>query len=231
VCAPGFVRALRADAAGELGVVAQANTRRPGDKLKAPVVVALDGGKPGLLAYNDGDHGLEWLAPDDAGVFRHRRTVETGALDPVGALTLPGAAKGDLPRLVHIAKDRLSVSDLNRAGPRMVTLDRYETDLPGTVHDQVQVGDFTGAGRAEVALIDTRTHRLELVTRTGDEAWKSLLHFELFDENPFYRGRRNAGAEPHDALVTDLSAPGASDLVLLMHDRLLVYPSRAKSGK
>lgn len=223
VAAQGFVRALRADAAGELVVVAQANTRRPTDKLKCPVVVKLDGGRPGLLGYNDGDRGLEWLAPDAAGVFRHRRTVETGALEPAGLLTLPGATP-DLPLLVHIAKDRLAVSDLHRAGPRIVTLDRFETDLPATVFDTVEVGDFTGAGAADIALLDTRSHRMEIISRSEGDRWRSVTHFELFDENPFYRGRRNAGSEPHDGTVADISAKGASDLVLLMHDRVLVYP-------
>ena len=229
VSAPGFVRSLRVDAKGDLVVKDQFNARRPGDRLKCPAAVKLDAApdaKPGLLAYNDTDKGLEWLAPDDAGVFRHRRTIETGALDPLGLVAEPASRDGATPaRLVHAGRDRVAVTDLTRAGLRLAVLDRFESDLPGIVHSVAEVGRFTGGATPDLALIDPRNHHLELVRRTGDGAWTSSLHWSLFDENQFYRGRRNAGAEPHDGLSADLDGDGFSELVLLMHDRLLVYPS------
>lgn len=223
VAAPGFIRALTLDAEGDLVVKDQFNTRRPGDKPRCPVVVKFKGeSAPGLIFYNETDKGLEWLAPDDKGVFRYRRTVETGALDPQALLT---SGPAGLPRLLHVGRDRIAETDLAVAGLKLAVLDRFETDLPGIVHGAVEIGKFTGGASPDLVLMDTRSHHLELVRRTGEGVWKSSLHFPLFDENPFYRGRRNAGAEPHDGLRADLDGDGFPELVLLMHDRLLVYPS------
>lgn len=232
VCAPGFVRALRLDDNDNLVVKDQFNARRPGDRLKCPVAVRLDPAapKPGLLAYNDTDKGFEWLAPDAAGVFRHRATIDTGALEPLGLLEDPCQPAGASPkRLVLAGKDRVSVTDLTGAGLRLSVLDRFETDLPGIVHGVVEVGRFTGGAAPDFALIDPRNHHLELVRSDSEGRRKSSMHWALFDENPFYRGRRNAGAEPHDGLAADLDGDGFPELVLLMHDRLLVYPSEPAS--
>ncbi len=230
VSAPGFVRSLRVDAKGDLAVKDQFNARRAGDRLKCPVAVKLDGDKPGLLAYNDTDKGLEWLAPDDAGVFRHRRTIETGALDPLGLVAAPDAA-GAPSRLVHAGRDRVAVTDLRAAGLRLSVLDRFETDLPGIVHGVAEVGRFTGGASPDLALIDPRNHHLELVRTLPDARRQSVVHWSLFDENQFYRGRRNAGVEPHDGLATDLDGDGFPELVFLMHDRLLVYPSEPAAAR
>lgn len=219
VAAPGFIRALTLDAKGDLVVKDQFNTRRPGDKPRCPTVVKFKGETtPGLLFYNETDKGLESLAPDEKGVFRYRRTVETGALDPQAVYA---TATG----LLHIGRDRIAETDLAAAGLKLTVLDRFETDLPGIVHGVVEIGKFTGGASPDLVLIDSRSHYLELVRRTEAGAWKSALHFPLFEENPFYRGRRNAGSEPHDGLCADLDGDGHPDLVLLMHDRLLVYPS------
>ena len=223
VAAPGFIRALTLDAKGDLVVKDQFNTRRPGDKPRCPLVVKFKGETaPGLLFYNETDKGLEWLAPDDKGVFRYRRTVETGALDPQ-ALLVSGSAES--PRLLHVGRDRIAETDLAVAGLKITVLDRFETDLPGIVHGALEIGKFTGGTSPDLVMLDTRTHYLELVRRSEDGAWKSNMHFPLFEENPFYRGRRNAGGEPHDGLCADLDGDGFPELVLLMHDRLLVYPS------
>ncbi len=223
VAAPGFIRALTLDSKGVLVVKDQFNTRRPGDKPRCPTVVQFKGETaPGLLFYNETDKGLEVLTPDDKGVFRYRRTIETGALD-AQALLFSGTA--GLPRLLHVGRDRIAETDLAVAGLKLTVLDRFETDLPGIVHGAIEIGKFTGGETPDMVLVDTRNHHLELVRRTGEGAWKSDLHFPLFEENPFYRGRRNAGSEPHDGLCADLDGDGFPELVLLMHDRLLVYPS------
>ena len=47
--------------------------------------------------------------------------------------------------------------------------------------------------------------------------------WQVFEERTF-RSRRSDLPEPREALVTDVTGDGKNDLVVLVHDRILVYP-------
>jgi hypothetical protein len=47
--------------------------------------------------------------------------------------------------------------------------------------------------------------------------------WQVFEERTF-RSRRSDFAEPHDAAVADVTGDGKNDLIILVHDRILVYP-------
>jgi hypothetical protein len=47
--------------------------------------------------------------------------------------------------------------------------------------------------------------------------------WQVFEERTFRR-RRSDMPEPREALVTDVTGDGKNDLIVLVHDRILVYP-------
>jgi hypothetical protein len=47
--------------------------------------------------------------------------------------------------------------------------------------------------------------------------------WRVFEERTF-RSRRNDSMEPREAVVADVTGDGKADLIVLVHDRLLVYP-------
>ena len=46
--------------------------------------------------------------------------------------------------------------------------------------------------------------------------------WQVFEERTF-RGRRGEMPEPREAVVADFTGDGKSDLVVLVHDRILLY--------
>ncbi len=49
------------------------------------------------------------------------------------------------------------------------------------------------------------------------------LAFKLFEAKTF-QDEENSGSEPREAVIADVTGDGRADLVLLSHDRVLVYP-------
>ena len=47
--------------------------------------------------------------------------------------------------------------------------------------------------------------------------------WQVFEERTF-RGRRSDFPEPREAVVADVTGDGKNDLIILVHDRILVYP-------
>ncbi|MGC8638788.1 MAG: FG-GAP repeat domain-containing protein, partial [Isosphaeraceae bacterium] len=79
----------------------------------------------------------------------------------------------------------------------------------------------------DVAFIDLAEQMLEIATYTGE---KNLLHaitFKVF-ERKLYRGSMDL-AEPREIITGDVDGDGRADVVLIAHDRVLVY--RQDPGK
>jgi len=47
--------------------------------------------------------------------------------------------------------------------------------------------------------------------------------WQVFEERTF-RSRRSDMAEPREAIVADVTGDGKNDLIVVVHDRIIVYP-------
>jgi hypothetical protein len=103
----------------------------------------------------------------------------------------------------------------------------FDTELKDTAASDLLPAAFTGAPDCDDLLcIDNGKSRvLELFAAgaTTSQTWHSTLFFRVFDVDPQYRGKVGLSNEPHDYLAPDLNGDGKPDLVLLVHDRLLLY--------
>ena len=53
---------------------------------------------------------------------------------------------------------------------------------------------------------------------------RHTMHFRVFEEKRFSSTRPTGSIEPREALIADVTNDGRADLILLAHDRVLVYP-------
>jgi hypothetical protein len=104
-----------------------------------------------------------------------------------------------------------------------VELDGYETPIKdGYLHDVVS-GDLNGDERKDLVFLETGKGYLDLVTFEKPNDLVPANRWQVFEERTF-RSRRNDLPEPREALIADLTGDGKNDLVVLVHDRVLLYP-------
>jgi hypothetical protein len=102
-------------------------------------------------------------------------------------------------------------------------LDGYETPIKdGFLHDVV-AGDLNNDGRKDLVFLETAKNYLDLVIFDANHKLVPANRWQVFEERTF-RGRRNDLPEPREAVVTDVTGDGKNDLVIIVHDRILVYP-------
>jgi hypothetical protein len=107
--------------------------------------------------------------------------------------------------------------------PQLQEVVSFETALEKTFLSDVAVGDVNGDGRTDLVVTDTRSHYIEILQFRPPASVKHATYFMLFEAKTL-AGSEAPGAEPREVLVADVTGDGRADLLILAHDRLLVYP-------
>ena len=105
----------------------------------------------------------------------------------------------------------------------LTELDGYETPIKDGRLTDVVSGDLDNDGRKDLVFLETARNYLDLVIFDANHKLVPANRWQVFEERTF-RSRRNDFPEPREAVVADVTGDGKNDLIVLVHDRILVYP-------
>jgi hypothetical protein len=101
--------------------------------------------------------------------------------------------------------------------------DSYETPIKDGHLGDVVTGDLNSDGRKDLVFLETARNYLDLVLFDEHHKLVPANRWQVFEERTF-RSRRSDMPEPREAAVADVTGDGKNDLIVLVHDRILVYP-------
>lgn len=217
-----FARNMRLDDKGQWTVVDQYNAAESNARIAGVATIDLDG-LPGseIVLVDTGIKRLRVLRRDGS-VYRHWREVELGDF-PYQATHLADLNGDGRDDLLLFGRGKFSVLYAGRSDPALQEISSFETKLENTYFNDLVAGDLNGDGHPDVAVLDTRSHYVEILDFDPEQGLRHATHFKVFEEKSFSR-RGASGSEPREALIADVTGDGRPDLVLLVHDRVLVYP-------
>ena len=105
----------------------------------------------------------------------------------------------------------------------LTELDSYETPIKDGRLTDVVSGDLDQDGRKDLVFLETGRNYLDLVIFDANHKLIPANRWQVFEERTF-RSRRNDFPEPREAVVADVTGNGKNDLIVIVHDRILVYP-------
>lgn len=105
----------------------------------------------------------------------------------------------------------------------LTELDGYETPIRDGHLNDVVSGDLDNDGRKDLVFLETARNYVDLVMFDAKHKLVPANRWQVFEERSF-RGRRSDLPEPREALIADLTGHRKNDLVVLVHDRILLYP-------
>ncbi len=102
-------------------------------------------------------------------------------------------------------------------------LDSYESPVQDGYLRDVISGDLNQDGRKDLVFLETAKNYVDLVLFNAQHKLVPGDRWPVFEQRTF-RSRTGEMPEPREAAVADVTGDGKNDLILVVHDRLLVYP-------
>jgi len=161
---------------------------------------------------------------DNLGVWRVARNIPF----PVGGFNgLQTVALGGAEAQSVVFSGQNAVAWLPLAGKvwKLNELDGYDTPIKDGYLNDVTTGDLNGDGRKELVFLETAQHYLDIVRFDSPHKLVPAIRWKVFEEHTF-RSAMDALPEPREALVKDVTGDRKNDLIVVVHDRILVYPHK-----
>jgi len=225
-----FARSFQLDENNRWKLLEQFNANEPNAKLVGSVLINLDG-QPGdeIVLVDTGVKRLRILRkeqPDEQ--YSAWKEIE------LGEFPFRFARRGDLngdgqEDFLLFGGSRFAVLYAGRTDPELKEIASFETALEKVFFADVVAGDLSNDGKTDLIILDTRSHYLEILDFDAEKGLQHALHFKIFEEKSFTSSDESGGAEPREGIVADVTGDGLKDLIILVHDRLIVYPQ--DSGK
>jgi hypothetical protein len=226
-----FARRIVLDDKGHWDIKDQYNSGRNAAIVQGAAALDTDGdGTKEIVLLDRTSKSLLFLARKD-GVFR-----PSGNL-PVGSINFQGLRVADFDGdgrddLLIAGSDRFAVLQTGQKGLRLKTIASYESKRTEAKLSDLAVGDVNNDGVPDVVFVDIGEQSLEIASFAGDKDLVPAIHFRVFEHKTF----RNVGDinEPRDLALGDVDGDGRTDIVVIVHDRVLVYrqdPGTAPAAK
>ena len=171
----------------------------------------------------DAEHKQLTLCERDAtGVWRVSRNVDLPVADFTGLQSVALGGK-NVQSVAFLGQN--AVGWLSLAGEvwKFTTLDGYDTPIKDGYLNDVVAGDLSNSGRKDLVFLETAKNYLDIVSFDSHHKLVPANRWQVFEQHTF-RGRNDAMPEPREALVADVTGDKKNDLIVVVHDRILVYP-------
>ena len=181
-----------------------------------------DNAVPSLFLLDAERKALTLCERDKAGVWQVVRNLpltytEFNELQPIGL----GSKKPN--SVAFLGLNAVGFLRLSGSAWEIQELDGYETPIKDGRLNDVVPGDLNNDGRKDLVFLETARNYVDIVTFEKPHQLVPANRWQVFEERTF-RSRRNDSMEPREAVIADVTGDGKNDLILLVHDRILVYP-------
>ncbi len=171
----------------------------------------------------DAEHKQLTLCERDAtGVWNVTRNVDLPVSDFSGLQTV-ALGNTNTPNIAFLGQNAVAWLSLTGEVWELEALDGYDTPVKDGNLNDVTTGDLNNDGRKELVFLEVAKNYLDIVSFNSHHKLVPATRWQVFEQHTF-RGNSDVSPEPREALVTDVTGDGKNDLIVVVHDRLLVYP-------
>ena len=174
---------------------------------------------PSLFLLDAEHKQLTLCERDAAGVWQVVKSIDL----PVANFTSLATTSLGAPTIAFTGQNSVAWLPLGGQSWELTKLDDYDTPIKDGYLNDVVAGDLLGNGRKQLIFMETVKNYLDLVLFDQNRKLVPGDRWQVFEQHTF-RGAQNAIPEPRECAVSDVTGDKKNDLIILVHDRILIYP-------
>lgn len=218
-----FIRALRYDPAAGWQVVEQINAPRGDAKL---VSMALMGDR--IVAADRENGKMLIFARNSGGQWSQQDSIDTKGFK-FNSIEAGKFAGGGDDAILLVGDDGFGVIRFGGTRRSLQQLDSWRPDGNERVPHEFGAGDVNGDGLTDVIALDAGKQMLDILAVSEGMKLMPAQSFRIF-ESRLFSGGEPREFEPSQVIIADVTGDGAEDVILMCHDRVLLYPQMRAGG-
>lgn len=182
-----------------------------------------------IVTYDAARGKLGILTRQQDGTYRPERQIEVGTIS--AKKILHGNFGGDSPfSLLLCGTGKLILMPVAGRTSLLRKVASLEPTIKKARYGALAAGDINGDGVPEILAVDQGRHHLSIISFDAKGAMVWASKFKVFESprgagsGSYGMGRQKRTGQPRAVRVGDVTADGKNDLILLVHDRIIIYP-------
>lgn len=224
-----FIRFCAYDEKGGWRVVDQVNMPDASTQLVGVSLMSAGDGDAGqsaadtqIVASDKANGRLLILGRNEAGRWVPRERIRLVGF-PVGPVRAGSFAGDGQPGILCLSDDAFALVRLGGQRPKLEEFAAFRADSENRLEHTLMCGDLNGDGFLDVAVLDGREAMCQILSFSASRKLLPATEFKIFESRLFQRGDSRE-LQPSDGLIADMTGDGRADLLLQVHDRVIVYP-------
>lgn len=179
--------------------------------------------KVGAALYDRRTGDISMFTANEAGSLTPANTISAEPMDLIAFHALPQKAAKSTAFLVADTGKLLLLSPLAADSQTLVEQASYNTDAKDAYLADAIIGDINHDGITDLAVLDIRKAAIEILTSLENQSLERVMRFQVFQGKRFSDSPDRIG-EPRIGMMEDVTGDKIDDLVILVHDRVIIYP-------
>lgn len=221
-----YVRALVVTKDGNFRTVDQYNCEQPNAHISAAMMVDIDGdGKKEMAVLEQTSKALIFFTQDEKSLYRESLRYPIIDFDLRNWLSLDVNSDGSSDILIAGA-EKFGIFYFHQVPLQLREKYSYESEIPKVDYKNLVVGDINNDRVSDIVVVENQHHLLEILTWNSSQEIVHALQFRVFEPASMRSSERpsqSSGGGVREVLIGDVNRDGKNDLLLLVHDRILIY--------
>jgi hypothetical protein len=220
-----FVRACAYDPKTGWRVVDQVNIPDPSTQLVGLSLLTTGEGdhkETRIVAADKANGRLLVLAQNEAKRWVLRERVRLLGFS-VGAIRAGSFGGDGSPSVLCLSDDAFAVVRLGGERPALEQFAAWRVDAENRLQHNMAAGDLNSDGYLDLVVLDAREQMCQILTFSAARKVMPATEFKVFESRLFTRGEARE-MEPSQAIIADATGDKKDDLILVVHDRVIIYP-------